>query len=279
MLAAVAEPSRTEGAMTSITRDVLESYIACEYKAYLKLAEQADGTKGRHTTPFGDSQYPSQLAGPVRTPFRADENAIPVRLTSSCLRKAKHHILNILFETDTVSIHIEGLQRVEGSSSLGDFHYLPLVFKTGSDTDEAQRMLLDVYGSILSRLQGRVPAKGVIWTDERKSSTVQLSPGARRGERILNTVNEIQKSDQKPVLILNKHCQICEFRKRCLAQAVEEDNLSLLQGISKAEILRLRKKGIFTITQLSYTFKPRGKKAGKEPGSPSLLCATSTCAS
>lgn len=71
------------------------------------------------------------------------------------------------------------------------------------------------------------------------------------------------------MLILNKHCQICEFQNRCHAQAVQEDNLSLLQGISEAEIVRLRKRGIFTINQLSYTFRPRHiKKRAKNPAHP-----------
>jgi hypothetical protein len=69
--------------------------------------------------------------------------------------------------------------------------------------------------------------------------------------------------------MLNRHCEICEFKRRCHAQAVEEDNISLLRGISKAEIARLRKNGIFTINQLSYTFKPRRvKKRAKNPAQP-----------
>ena len=71
------------------------------------------------------------------------------------------------------------------------------------------------------------------------------------------------------MLILNKHCQICEFQSRCHIQAVEEDNLSLLGGISEAEIARLRGKGIFTVNQFSYTFKPRRiKKRARNPAHP-----------
>ena len=60
-----------------------------------------------------------------------------------------------------------------------------------------------------------------------------------------------------PSLILNDHCQICEFRQRCHDQAVQEDNLSLLRGMGEKEIKRNARKGIFTVTQLSYTFRPR----------------------
>jgi hypothetical protein len=46
-------------------------------------------------------------------------------------------------------------------------------------------------------------------------------------------------------------------------------NLSLLRGISAQEISRLRSKGIFTVNQLSYTFRSRKlAKRAKTPSTP-----------
>ena len=56
-------------------------------------------------------------------------------------------------------------------------------------------------------------------------------------------------AESPPKLMLNDHCQVCEFRQRCHAQAVKEDNLSLLRGLGEKEIITLGKKGIFTVTQ------------------------------
>jgi predicted flap endonuclease-1-like 5' DNA nuclease len=60
-----------------------------------------------------------------------------------------------------------------------------------------------------------------------------------------------------PDLVLNRHCAECEFRDRCRKIAIEKDDLSLLAGMSAKERQKLRSKGIFTVTQLSYTFRPR----------------------
>ncbi|MBE0539850.1 MAG: IS66 family transposase [Verrucomicrobia bacterium] len=60
-----------------------------------------------------------------------------------------------------------------------------------------------------------------------------------------------------PDLVLNRHCAECEFRDRCRKIAMEKDDLSLLAGMSAKERQKLRSKGIFTVTQLSYTFRPR----------------------
>jgi hypothetical protein len=72
-----------------------------------------------------------------------------------------------------------------------------------------------------------------------------------------------------PDLVLNRHCAECEFQARCRKIAVEKDDLSLLAGMSAKERQELRSRGIFTVTQLSYTFRPRRKgkrvKSKEEP--------------
>jgi len=62
-----------------------------------------------------------------------------------------------------------------------------------------------------------------------------------------------------PELVLNRHCAECEFRDQCRQKALEQDSLSLLAGMGERERQKLRAKGIFTVTQLSYTFQPRRK--------------------
>jgi predicted RecB family nuclease len=68
---------------------------------------------------------------------------------------------------------------------------------------------------------------------------------------------ELTTSGSAPDLVLNRHCGECEFRDRCRKKAVESDDLSLLGGMTDGERRKLRSKGIFTVTQLSYTFRPR----------------------
>ena len=64
-------------------------------------------------------------------------------------------------------------------------------------------------------------------------------------------------SGEPPDLVLNRHCGQCEFQTRCRREAIEKDELSLLSGIAEKERKKLHGKGIFTVTQLSYTFRPR----------------------
>jgi hypothetical protein len=60
-----------------------------------------------------------------------------------------------------------------------------------------------------------------------------------------------------PELILNRHCPECGYQRRCREITIEKDDLSLLSGMTEKERKKLNSKGIFTVTQLSYTFRPR----------------------
>jgi predicted RecB family nuclease len=95
---------------------------------------------------------------------------------------------------------------------------------------------------------------------------VRLNRDVRSIERTLREVAESVKAESPPTLILNDHCQICEFRQRCHEQAVREDSISLLRGISENEVKRFARKGLFTVTQLAHTFRPRrkGKRKGRQ---------------
>jgi hypothetical protein len=57
--------------------------------------------------------------------------------------------------------------------------------------------------------------------------------------------------------MLNRHCNICEFKQLCRAKAIEADNLTLLSGMTSKEIAHHNSKGIFSVKQLSYTFRSR----------------------
>jgi len=73
----------------------------------------------------------------------------------------------------------------------------------------------------------------------------------------INEITALLAGNSPPDLVLNRHCGQCEFQTRCSTQAREKDELSLLSGLSEKDRKRLHNKGIFTVTQLSYTFRPR----------------------
>ena len=114
-----------------------------------------------------------------------------------------------------------------------------------------------------------MPTHGqIIYGQEFNAARVILSPLIAKTEQILRNI-EALGGQKEPPLFLCPHCEVCEFRAPCHAKAVEADNLSLLQGMRRGHIEAQNKRGIFTVHQFSYTFRPRRPpKRAKHPAKP-----------
>jgi predicted RecB family nuclease len=92
-------------------------------------------------------------------------------------------------------------------------------------------------------------------------SVIPLSKLVGKARTIINKI-AAQRAETTPALpILNKHCAGCEFRSHCRQIALQKDDLSLLATVTKKERKTQNDKGILTVTQLSYAFRPRRSSA------------------
>src|SRR5215217_1405890 len=143
---------------TTITLDLLDDYLSCKYKAYLRLAGQ-QGIKSEYEAMLIESRRELRLKAIERIQTQHPEHAPAkgVALTRSALSKATPFILEADLRDDCFSVHFDGLKKVDGRSDLGDFHYQPVLFYQGRHIRKAQRLLLEVLGLLLSRVQGKAP--------------------------------------------------------------------------------------------------------------------------
>jgi predicted RecB family nuclease len=243
-----------------ITRDVLEGYLNCKYKAHLKLAvEQGIRSDYEGLLLERRGEVRRRAVDKIVARHKEDELARNVPLTAATLKRGPLFVLDADLEDDLVSLHLDGLKRVEGSSKLGDFHYVPVLFHEGEQVRKEQRLLLEVCGLLLTRAQGRMPASGVVWHGkECRAVKLRLGTDPRRAEQVLRDLGQM-RGGEPARLLLYDHYQQCEFRARCHEQAVREDNLTLLRGVGEKEVKGLARKGILTLTQLAHTFRPRRK--------------------
>jgi predicted RecB family nuclease len=255
-----------------ITRAVLEGYLECTYKGRLRLAgEPGEESDYQKMTTEQEVQvralaFTDQLA---RHP--GGEVCRGARLTVANLGRGAPLVLDATIEDEEVSLQFDGLMRVEGASRLGAFHFAPVLCQAGPTVRRQARQLLAVMGRVLGAVQGKQPAAGlVVLGPECRRTKVNLTAKLnRRAGDILDELKRMRAGQNGPVLTLNDHCQECEFRNRCHAEATAKDDLSLLRVMSEAELRAHRSKGIFTVTQLSYTFRPRRKgKRAKGEGQP-----------
>ena len=144
----------------------------------------------------------------------------------------------------------------EGRGKPAQFVPIRFVFRNKLTKDD--RLLLAFDALVLSQVLGREVSLGkIIHGDDHATLKVKTSALAGEVRKRLEKIAALLSNPAPPDLVLNRHCAECEFQARCRKIAVEKDDLSLLAGMSAKERKKLRSKGIFTVTQLSYTFRPR----------------------
>lgn len=245
---------------TKITRDIIESYLNCKYEGHLKLVGQRGIQSDYGVLLAASRDAVRRLAlDKISARHAAEDVERNFALTLPALKRGAAFFLNATLEDEHIALGFDGLKRVPEPSKLGDFHYVPVLFSEGRQIRKQQRALLDVYGLLLSRLQGRMPGFGIFWHGrECRPTRVRLSTDPRKAGRLLEELRQMRGGDAPPWLVLNDHCAICEFRQRCHQQAVQEDNISLLRGIKEKEIMAYVRKGILTVTQLAQGRRSTG---------------------
>ncbi|MEM9214486.1 MAG: TM0106 family RecB-like putative nuclease [Cyanobacteria bacterium P01_F01_bin.150] len=258
-------------AKSHITNELFDAFLFCKYKPYL-LLNDVDGQ---------DTEY-IQLVSKLNRKFRLEVQQ-NLKATLRNNSQSKHEvlqppnlysgqdlILNISITKNDYHSQIDAVKRVSGKSSLGEFYYEPIMFYREAKTNKKSKLSLTYKAFVLGKIQDKIPDYGtIIFGNNLKRSRIKLSPYFEELSQILNSLLEYINDQSKPSLYLNRYCDICQFKNHCREDALAKDHLSLLRGISETEIARHNHKGIFTVTQLSYTFRSRRKpKRAKSSSSP-----------
>jgi predicted RecB family nuclease len=250
----------------TITSEILVAYSQCPRKAFLLLCTSERGTPHEYTEILEKQRQINQRKY-LDILRRKNVN---VQSYSPDNLKNKHEFLtNATLRANGLAAECAILSKVRTHSTLGHYSYEPTIFVGTYSIKKEHKLELCFVSYVLEQVQNKRPVSGRIIGLDDKSHKVKLENGLRT---LLPSLEPLQEwaatpSPEPPSLILNKHCSICQFRNLCRAKAEKEDNLSLLDGISTPKAVnKYEKKGLFTVKQLSYTFKPRKrKKRAKNP--------------
>ena len=153
---------------------------------------------------------------------------------------------------------LHAIERVPSAGRGKPAQFIPIRFIFTNKLTKDDRLLLAFDALTLSVALGRQIVVGQIIHGE-DHATLKVRTPALAGEvrKRLGKIAALLSSPTPPDLVLNRHCAECDFQTRCRKEAIEKDDLSLLAGMSEKERKKLHSKGIFTVTQLSYAFRPR----------------------
>ena len=144
-------------------------------------------------------------------------------------------------------------------------HCETIIFSSSFRVREEDKLEVSFAGYILSKMQEFFVLHGKVILLDGTEKIIRLPDKTKTISPIINTLSQWAASQPEELpVVLNKHCLYCEFQHVCKPIAENQDSISLLSGISKKELMKYEQKGIFTIKQLSFLYRPRKRsKYGK----------------
>jgi predicted RecB family nuclease len=246
----------------TICSDLFNTFLKCPTKCWLRAAgEQASGNayaewaKAQNAsyhaahierllseTPKGEVAVSPSLENLNAVKWRLAVNLIPHARMNACVLKSK--------------VHAVEPSPSEGRGRPTQLILVRFIFSNRLSDDDKLLLAFDTF--VLSEATGCEISFGtIIHGDDHSALKVKTTALSAEVRSRIERIAILLSSPTPPDLVLNRHCGECEFQTRCQQKAVETDDLSLLPGMSEKERKKLRSKGIFTVTQLSYTFRPR----------------------
>ena len=248
-----------------VTNDILVSFLHCKRKAFLIAA----GTTGQPTdtetvlVDMGHIYRRQALDAFLAKHCEQDVLYDPPHLKAA-LESNPQVIVNATASVDGLSSLIEAAEQMKGMDQFDASVYAPVLFIRNEIVSRIDKLLLAFNGLALSLVQGVFPPIGkIVHGHSNRVLKCKLEPLAHE---VRNVLAEFQAAQAKQITVprvtLNRHCNICEFQLDCHRLAEDSDDLSLMRGLSEKEIEKQRNRGITTVTQFAYTYRPgrRGKR-------------------
>jgi predicted RecB family nuclease len=248
-----------------ITTDLMEAFLNCATKCYLRAREEvptgnayADWLRAQSEI-FRREGIKRLVAG--FPPDKCPEARVPMMVTS---KSAQWKLAtDFVGQTENLQCFCHGIERrqLAGRGQTAQFFPIRLVFTKKPTRNN--KLLLAFDALVMSRVLNREVALGkIVYGDDYVTLNVNTLALRSQVEKSINEISALISSPEPPDLVLNRHCAECEFQTRCRQKAFDKDDLSLLGSMTERERTDFNHKGIFTVTQLSFTFRPRRRPKG-----------------
>jgi predicted RecB family nuclease len=246
-----------------ITPDVVVAYAQCPRKAYKLLYPDTQGIPHAYLA-IVEEEARKNRANHVKKLLGKHPDAVPY--SPEGLHKGTSIMIEGTLVSEDLQAYVDVLTRMEETGSERRHPYTPTLLVGTHKISKEQKLQLAFIGYVLSKLQKEKPAYGTIMGGGNKSQLTVLETLYKDIGHIVSQLRAwtSAQAPEPPPIILNRHCSLCQFSKECEAKAKEQDHLSLLKSIRGKEIMAHNTKGIFTVTQLSYTYRPRKRRQGKD---------------
>jgi len=241
-----------------VTSRLFEAYLACPTKCYLQsIGEVAAINDFAIWDETRSESYRREGVQRLRTD-RHSELDVERPETGHWKNVSWHFTLGCVVRAQNMEANLQVVERIppEGTNKLAQF--IPIRFVPANKLSRSDKLMASFDAFVLSKASGvKVGMAKIIHGDKGSVFKVKANSLSRVVHKTIGKVAALLSAAAPPDLILNRYCPECGFQSRCRKMAIEKDDLSLLANLPGKERSRLNSKGIFTVSQLSYTFRPR----------------------
>jgi len=171
-------------------------------------------------------------------------------------------IIDCALLTSGLRTRLHGLEIVRAAAK-AQTRYVPIRFVSNEKVSTIDKLMLAFDAFVLSQVFGCRPDRGKLIHGRAYTTTaVSLAALYARIKSVIKAITALHANASLPPVVLNRHCSECQYASRCRHVAEKADDLSLLAKVTEKTRQKYHQKGIFTVTQLSYTYRPRRRRGG-----------------
>ncbi|MFH1322066.1 MAG: TM0106 family RecB-like putative nuclease [Bacteroidota bacterium] len=237
-----------------ITNEILLSFIHCSYKAYRKYKSEI-GEISDYEKIFGQLKRSRKL---LYSEILTSEN-IFIKTQSegegTDFTFNNKIIIDHKLSNSNAEIILDGIEFIDKSKVI---LILLTPFEKITQTDKLFFALQSSF--IQSEFNLNVESCKIIYGKNFHETKLKIASFTKSIKKNITELNKMLSASGEPSMILNKHCPVCEYSASCRDKAKTDGNMSLLDRATSKVIEKYKKKGILTIQQLSYIYKPRRRK-------------------
>lgn len=243
----------------TITSHLFEAFLKCSTKCFLLSLGEAD-SENVYATWAKTQQESYHNQGLKRLMEGVPSDGSLIRpLDAGRLKTTKWGLaVGLLARAQNLESCIHAVERIPPEGRGKSAQFIPIRFTYTKKITRDDKLVLAFDALILSKILGSDVGIGkIIHGNDGATLKVRTSDLVSEVTKLTGNIASMISNSSPPDLVLNRHCTECEFQARCRQKAIERDDLSLLSGMTERERKTLNSRGIFTVTQLSYTFRPR----------------------
>lgn len=250
--------------MSTITPEIIIAYSQCPRKGYLLLFEKEQGILLEYIELLEKRKKDHREACLNNIATIASEITLSqvqeLKYLGTCLSKVSLKFNEFQSECDLLCV-----EKVE-EGNLDNLRYEPRIFTGTYSVTKEQKLNLLFIGYLLQNILKIPINKGKIISLDNSYHSVKLNDNSKFIKPLINPLKEWIKTSplEPPPVILNKHCPCCQFQVNCRKKAEQDDDLSLLTSMTPKSWQKYHKRGIFTVKQLSYLYRPKRRRRNKK---------------